>query len=224
MFPYKGQVVRRLLLSETLQFAGGIRVDKQLSEFGSDRGPGRTPPLLVGSAAAIPAGMKYGALVGAGSGCLWGIFWYPFVLFFTIPVYALAGVLIGALAGVLVGAVSAAARSVKAGWFAGGGAGLALGLTLVAGACLAPPTPPPFGPGRPINPAADADEERTLERNYLLWMAEQDQGERGAFILFIALPATLCAQASAWGAARRLRSRHPEWVGASAGFAPPRAS
>ena len=101
--------------------------------------------------------------------------------------------LIGALAGMLVGTVSAAARSVKAGWFAGGGAGLTLGVALLAGACLAPPRPPPFGPGRPINAAADADEERTLERNYLLWMAEQDQGERGAFILFIALPATLCA-------------------------------
>jgi hypothetical protein len=200
-------VARRLLLNETRQFAGGIHLDKQLSEFGPDRGPGRTPPLLVGTAAAIPAGMKYGALVGAGSGCLWGIFWYPFVLFFTIPVYALAGVLIGALTGVLVGTVSAAARSVKAGWFAGGGAGLAVGLALLAGACLAPARPPPFAPGQPINPAADADEERILEQNYLLWMAEWDQGERGAFILFVALPATLCAQASAWGAARRLRSR-----------------
>jgi hypothetical protein len=167
--------------------------------------------------------MKYGALVGAASGCLWAMVWYPFVLFFTIPAYALAGVLIGALAAVLVGTVSAAARSVNAGWFAGGLAGLALGLALLAGACLAPPRPQPFGPGRPINPAADAEEEKTLERNYLVWMAEQDQGERGAFILFIAIPATLCAQASAWGAAWRLRSRHPEWVGASAGSAPPPA-
>ena len=222
MFPYKGQVALRLLLSETRQFSGGIRVDEQLSEFGADRGPGRTPGLLLGIAAAIPAGATYGALVGAGSACLWGIFWYPFVLYFTIPVYALAGVLIGALAGVLVGTVSAAARSVNAGWFAGGGTGLALGLALLAGACLAPPRPPPFGPGRPINAAADADEEQTLERNYLLWMAEQDQGERGGFIVFIALPATLCAQASAWGAARRLRSRYPEWVGVKAGSAPPR--
>ena len=181
------------------------------------------PSLLLGAAAALPAGMTYGALVGAGSGCLWGMLWYPFVLFFTIPVYALAGVLIGALAAVLVGTVSAAARSVKAGWCAGCGAGLALGLALLAGACLAPPRPPPFGPGQPINPAADADEERTLERNYLIWKAEQDQGERGAFILFIALPATLCAQASAWGAARRLASRHPKWAGASAGSARPPA-
>jgi hypothetical protein len=205
-------MTRRLLLSETRHFAGGIRVDEQLSEFGPDGQPARTPPLLLGAATAIPAGMKYGAFVGAGCACLWGMVWYPFVLFFTIPVYALAGVLIGAVAAVLVGTVSAAARSVKAGWFAGGGAGLALGFALLAAACLAPPTPPPFGPGRPINPAADADEERTLERNYVQWMAEQDQGERGGFIVFIALPATLCAQAAAWGAARRLRSRHPEWV------------
>ena len=174
-----------------------------------------------GTAAAIPAGMMYGALVGVGSACLWGIFWYPFLLYVPIPVYALAGVLIGAPV-VLVGTVSAAARSVNAGWFAGVGAGLALGLALLAGACLAPPRPPPFGPGRPINAAADADEEQTLERNYLLWMAEQDRGERGGFIVFIALPATLCAEASAWGAARRLRSRHPEWVGVKAGSAPPR--
>jgi hypothetical protein len=111
------------------------------------------------------------------------MFWYPFVLFFTILVYALAGALIGALSAALVGAVSATARSVKAGQLAGGGAGLALGLALVAGACLAPATRPPFGPGRPINPAADADEERTLEQNCLLYMAEQDRGERGAFVI-----------------------------------------
>ena len=174
MFSYKGQVARRLLLRATCRFRGGTHVDEQPSEFCTDRGPGRGSSLVLGAAAAIPAGTKYGALVGAGSGFLWGMFWYPFVLVFTIPVYALAGVLLGALAAALVGAVSVAARSVKAGWLAGSGAGLALGLTLVAGASLAPPMPPPFGPGRPINPAADADEERTLERNYLLWMAEQD--------------------------------------------------
>ena len=51
-----------------------------------------------------------------------------------------------------------------------------MGSLLLAGACLAPATQ--FGPGRPINPAADVDEERTLERNYLLWMAEQDRGQQ----------------------------------------------
>jgi MFS family permease len=198
-------------------------VDEQPREFGPDRGPGRRSSLLIGAAAAMPAGTKYGALVGAGCGFLWGTFWYPFLLFFAVPVYALAGVLLGALAAALVGVVSATVRSVKAGWLAGSGASLALGLTLLVGAYLAPPTPPPFGPGRPINPAADADEERTLERNYLLWMAEQDQGVRGGFILLFVLPATLCALTSAWAAARQLGTRHPEWVGTRVGSAPPPA-
>ena len=198
-------------------------MDEQPIELGPDRGPGRRPYLLLGAAVAVPAGTKYGALVGAGNGFLWGMFWYPFVLFFTIPAYALAGALLGAVAAALVGAVSAAARSVKAGWLAGGSAGLALGLTLLAGACLVPATPPPFGPGRPINPAAEADEERTLERNYLLWMAEQDHGERVAFVLLFALPATLCTVTSAWGAARQLGSRHPEWIGDRVDSVPPRA-
>jgi hypothetical protein len=112
---------------------------------------------------------------------------------------------------------------VKAGWLAGGGAALALGITLVAGACLAPATPPTFGPGQRINPAADADEERNLERDYLLWKAEWDRSVRVAFVLFFALPATLCALTSAWAAARRLRTRHPEWVGASVRSSPPPA-
>ena len=120
--------------------------------------------------------------------------------------------LLGALSAALVGTASAAAQSVRAGWLAGGGSSLALGLILLAAACLAPATPPPFGPGRPINPAADADEERTLEQEYLKWKAEQDAGERGGFIIVFAVPATLCAFASAWGASRRLRSRHPEWA------------
>jgi hypothetical protein len=149
--------------------------------------------------------------------------WYPFVLFFTIPVYSLAGALLGAVSAALVGAVSAATRSVRAGQVAGGVAGLALGLALLAGACLAPARSPPFGPGRPINPAADEAEERTLEQNYLRWMAEQDQGERGAFIILLALPTTLCALTSTWGAARRLGSRHREWIEDRAGPAPPPA-
>jgi hypothetical protein len=198
-------------------------MNERPSELGFDRGSGRRSSLLLGAASAMTAGTKYGALVGAGSGLLWGMFWYPFVLFFTIPVYALAGVLLGALAAALVGAVSAAARSVKAGWLAGSGAGLALGLTLYAGAWLAPSTPPPFGPGRPIDPGADANKELTLERNYLVWMAEQDESDRGAFVLLVAIPATLCAITSAWAAARRLGTRHPEWVGASASSAPPPA-
>jgi hypothetical protein len=151
------------------------------------------------------------------------MFWYPFVLFFMIPAYALAGALLGALAAALVGTVSAATRSVRAGWLAGGSASLALGLTFLAGACLVPATPPPFGPGRPINPAADSEEERTLERNYLLWMAEQDHGERVAFVLLVALPATLCTVTSAWGATRQLGSRHPEWIGDRVGSVPPPA-
>ena len=136
--------------------------------------------LLLGATTAMPAGTKYGAVVGAGCGLLWGLIWYPFVVLFTIPIYALAGALLGMLSAVIVGAVAAAARSVKVGALAGVGVGLALGAALLAEACLAPATPPPFGPGLPINPAASADEERTLERDYLLWMAEQDRGERGA--------------------------------------------
>jgi H+/Cl- antiporter ClcA len=147
--------------------------------------------------------------------------WYPFLLFFTVPFYALAGVLLGAFTAALVGAVSAAAQSVKAGWLAGGLAALALGLTLFAGACLAPYTPPTFGPGQRINPAADADDERILERDYLQWKAEWDKGLRVAFVLFVALPATLCALASAWAARRPLRTRHPEWVRARVGSAHP---
>jgi hypothetical protein len=212
MFSYKRQVTRRLLLREMHRFLGDTQLDEQHSEFGTDREPGHGSSVLLGAVAAVAAGTKYGALVGVGSGLVWGMFWYPFVLFFTVPAYALAGALLGALTAALVGAVGAAVRSVKAGGLAGGGAALALGLTLVAGACLAPPTPPPFGPGRPINAAADPDEERTLERNHLRWMAEQDQGLRGGFILFLALPATLCAMTSAWAAARRLGNLHPEWV------------
>lgn len=169
--------------------------------------------MLFGVAAAIPAGMKCGALVGSGSALLWSIFWYPFVLLFTIPVYASAGAFLGALSAAIVGAVSVRARSVKAGVLAGGGASLVLGLALLARVCLAPATPPPFGPGRPINPAADVDEERKLEQNYLVWMAEQDRGERGAFVIFFALPATICALTSACSAGRRLAARHPELVG-----------
>ena len=113
-----------------------------------------------------------------------------------------------ALAAALVGAASAVARSVRTGCLIGTGTGLALGCWLLVATYLAPATPPPFGPGRPINPAADADKERALERDYLRWMAEQDQGERGGFLLLIALPATLCALTSAWGAAWRLKYRH----------------
>ena len=82
---------------------------------------------------------------------------------------------------------------VKVGCLAGAGTGLVLGLALLAAVLLAPARPPPFGPGQPINPAAEADEEQTLERDYLRWMAEQDQGERGGLILFFVLPVTLCA-------------------------------
>jgi hypothetical protein len=138
--------------------------------------------------------------------------WYPFVLFFTVPIYSLAGALVGALTAALVGAVSVAARSVVAGWLAGVVVGLALGFVLIVGAMRAPASPPPFGPGRPINPAANADEERELERNYVQWKAEQDQGERGGFIILLALPATLCALTSTCGAAWSLRSRHTEWI------------
>jgi hypothetical protein len=174
---------------------------------GPDTEPGGRSSLLLGSAEAIPAGMLFGALAGAGSGCLWIIFWYPFVLFFTIPVYALAGALLGALSATIVGTAGAASRSVKVGCLAGAGTGLVLGLALLAAVLLAPAKPPPFGPGQPINPAAEADEEQTLERDYLRWMAEQDQGERGGLILFFVLPVTLCAISSACGAAWRLGPR-----------------
>ena len=194
-------------------------MDERAGHVNPPRGPGFRPSLLIGVAGAIGAGAKYGALVGAGCGFLWCMFWYPFVLFFTIPVYSLAGAVLGALSAGFVVAVSAAARSVKAGWIAAGVSSLALGLALISGASLAPTTPPPFGPGRPINPAADEDQERTLERNYLLWMAEQDQGERGAFVLLFALPATLCALTSGCCAAWRLGSRHPRWVGEPLGSA-----
>jgi hypothetical protein len=161
----------------------------------------------------MPAGVKYGVVVGVVSGLLWGLIWYPFVLLVTVPVYALAGALLGSLAAALVGASASAARSVMVGRLVGGCAGLALGLVLTAWACLAPATPPPFGPGRPINPAAGADEERALEKDYLRWLADQDRGERGALVVFLAVPATLCALASTWGPARRLRSLRPEQAG-----------
>jgi hypothetical protein len=195
-------------------------VDEQPRKVDRDRGPGRRPSMLLAVAAAIPTGTKYGALVGAGYVSLWCVFLYPFLLYFAIPIYALAGGLLGALSAAIVGAVSARARSVKAGRLVGGAAGLVLGLALLARACLAPARPPPIGPGRPINPAADVDEERKLERDHLLWMAEQDRGERGAFVIFVALPATICALTSAWSAGRRLGSRHPELDGDRVGSAP----
>jgi hypothetical protein len=190
-----------------------MELDEQSRNFGPDKAPGRGPAMLLCTAAAIPAGAKCGALVGVGSGPLLGLFLYPFVAVVAIPFYALAGALLGALSAAIVGAVSAGARSVSVGRLAGVGASLALGIALISAAYLAPPRRPPFGPGQPINAAAGPEEEQRLERDYLAWMAEQDEGERGGFIIFIALPAMICALASAWIAGRRLRYRHPEMVG-----------
>lgn len=175
---------------------------------------GRRRSLSESMATALPAGATYGALTGAGCGFLVGLL-FPYLIgwIITAPLYALAGALLGMLAASVVGAVGAATRSVAAGGLAGGGAGLALGLALLASFWRAPPTPMPFGPGRPINPAASADEEERLEQNHRAWQAEQDEGERGAATLFLAVPATLCVLLASWGSARRLAVCYLEWAG-----------
>ena len=190
-------------------------MDERLDRDGPVDGTTLDSRVLLGIAAAIPAGATHGAIVGAGCGFLVGLFPYLIGWIITAPLYALAGALLGSFSAAIVGAVGAASRSIELGGLAGGGVGGAVGLALLAWIWLAPATPPPFGPGRPINPAATAEEEEKLERDYLRWTTEQDQGARGGLTLFLAVPITLCVLAAAWAAARRLACRHLEWAGES---------
>jgi hypothetical protein len=153
-------------------------VDERLGEVGPVEEPTCDSRVLDGVATAIPAGAGYGALVGAGSGFLVGLFPYLIGWIITAPLYASAGALLGSVAAAIVGSVGAASRSAEVGGLAGVTAGAVLGLALLAMIWPAPATPPPFGPGRPINPAATAEEERAMERDYLRWLDEQDRSER----------------------------------------------
>ncbi|MBI3468145.1 MAG: hypothetical protein HY000_34500 [Planctomycetes bacterium] len=72
--------------------------------------------------------------------------------------------------------------------------------------------PTVFGPGRPINPGATAEEERQLEKDYGAWQVEMIENDRWACVIWFVFPITLCVVLATLGASRRLGRRHPEWV------------
>jgi hypothetical protein len=156
-----------------------------------------------GAAVGLAAGVVCGGVTGVCCGVPPGLFYIPFALVITCPLYGLAGAALGGVTGVIAGAAGLAARSAWVAALTGCALALVLGAGLTSWAWQAGAATYPPARGR-IDPGATDEEEAVLQRRHQIWSDEQVAGERGGLILFLVAPATLCALVATLGATCRV--------------------